>query len=59
MAKHTYTMEVEIEFEYDEDAIALTDATDLIDYYATAKVELADDRVNIIGATLSTVDNSF
>ena len=52
-------MEVEIEFEYDEDAIALTDATDLIDYYATAKVELADDRVNIIGATLSTVDNSF
>lgn len=54
MIKETYTMTIEIEYEFDDTQISAVDATDLIDYFAKADVTLDDDRVNILGATLST-----
>ena len=55
MIKKTYTMEIDIEFEFDEDEITPVDATDLIDYFAKANVELNDERINILNATLKTI----
>ena len=54
MTKGTYTMEIDIEYEFDDSQIDAVDATDLIDYFATAKVTLENDNVNILNATLTT-----
>ena len=54
MIKGTYTMEIDIDYEFDDSQITAVDATDLIDYFAKAKVTINDDRVNILGATLTT-----
>ena len=56
MIKETYKMEIEIEYEFDENEITPIDAMDVIDYFATAKVELDDVRVNILNATLTPKD---
>lgn len=55
MIKGNYTMEIDIEFEFDEDEMTAVDATDVIDYFAKAKVELNDERINILNATLKTI----
>jgi hypothetical protein len=55
MIKGTYTMEIDIDYEFDENAITAVDATDLIDYFAKAKVELNDKRINILNAELRTI----
>ena len=54
MIKERYTMQIEIEFEFDEDNITLIDATDAIDYFATADVKLDNENINILGANLTT-----
>ena len=54
MIKGTYTMEIDIEYEFDDSQISACDATDLIDYFAKAKVTLENDNVNILNATLTT-----
>ena len=56
MIKGTYTMEVEIEYEFDDEKISAVDATDLIDYFATAEVKLDNENVNILGANLSVIN---
>ena len=48
-------MEIDIDYEFDENAITAVDATDLIDYFAKAKVELNDERINILNAELRTI----
>ena len=53
MIKGTYTMEIDIEYEFDDSQISACDATDLIDYFANAKVTLENDKVNILNATLT------
>ena len=53
MIKSTYTMEIEIEFEFDDEKISAVDATDIIDYFATAEVKLGNENVNILDARLS------
>ena len=53
MIKSTYKMEIEIEFEFDDEKISAVDATDIIDYFATAEVKLGNENVNILGARLS------
>ena len=49
-------MEIDINYEFDDSQIAAVDATDLIDYFAKAKVTLRDARVNILGAALKVKD---
>ena len=56
MIKQKYTMEIEIEYEFDDEKISAVDATDLIDYFATAEVKLDNENVNILGASLSVID---
>ena len=56
MIKGTYRMEIEIEYEFDDEKISAVDATDLIDYFATAEVKLDNENVNILGASLSVID---
>ena len=56
MIKGTYRMEIEIEYEFDDGKISAVDATDLIDYFATAEVKLDNENVNILGASLSVID---
>jgi hypothetical protein len=56
MIKGTYTMEIDIDYEFDDSQIDAVEATDLIDYFAQAKVTLGDTRVNILGATLKVKD---
>ena len=53
MIKGTYTMEIDIDYEFDDTQIDAVDATDLIDYFANASVSLDDNRINILGATLT------
>ena len=48
-------MEIDIDYEFDENAITAVDATDIIDYFAKAKVELNDERINILNAELKTI----
>ena len=57
MIKGTYTMEIEIEYEFDDEKISAVDATDLIDYFAKAEVKLDNENVNILGASLSAINN--
>jgi hypothetical protein len=57
MVKGTYTMNIEIEFEFDDEEITEVDATDLIDHFAETEVKLDDWRVNILGASLSVINN--
>jgi hypothetical protein len=54
MIKGNYTMEISIDYEFDDTQIDACDATDLIDYFANAKVTLDNDNVNILNATLVT-----
>ncbi len=54
MIKGTYTMTIDIDYEFDDTQIDAVEATDLIDYFAEANVTLNDDRVNILGAKLTT-----
>jgi len=56
MIKGTYSMEVEIEYEFDDEKISAVDATDIIDYFATAEVKLDNENVNILGASLSVIN---
>ena len=44
----------DIDYEFDDTQIDAIEATDLIDYFAKANVTLNDDRVNILGVTLTT-----
>lgn len=53
MIKETYTMEIDIEFEFDDTQIDAVDATDLLDYFATANVSLNDERVNVLNVKLT------
>jgi hypothetical protein len=53
MIKGTYTMEIDIDYEFDDTQIDAVSATDLLDYFASAKVTLNDDRVNILSAKLT------
>ena len=53
MIKQTYTMEISIDFEFDDTRIDAVEATDLLDYFAEAKVTLNDDRVNILDVKLT------
>ncbi len=55
MVKISYTMEVDIDLEFDDTQIEAVEATDLIDHFANVKVELDDERVNILGAALITM----
>ena len=57
MIKKTYTMNIEIEYEFDDEEITAADATDLIDHFAETEVKLDDWRVNILGASLSVINN--
>ena len=57
MVKGTYRMEIEIEYEFDDEKISAVDATDLIDYFAKAEVKLDNENVNILGASLSVINN--
>ncbi len=57
MIKQKYTMEIEIEYEFDDEKISAVDATDLIDYFAKAEVKLDNENVNILGASLSVINN--
>ena len=57
MIKQKYTMEIEIEYEFDDEKISAVDATDLIDYFAKAEVKLDNENVNILGASLSAINN--
>ena len=57
MIKGTYTMEIEIEYEFDDEEITAVDATDLIDHFAETEVRLDDWRVNILGASLSVIND--
>ena len=57
MIKGTNRMEIEIEYEFDDEKISAVDATDLIDYFATAEVKLDNENVNILGASLSAINN--
>ena len=53
MMKGSYTMSIDIEFEFNENEITAVDATDLIDYFAKANVELNDERINILDVKLT------
>ena len=53
MMKGSYTMSIDIEFEFNENEITAVDATDLIDYFAKANVELNDERINILDVNLT------
>ena len=56
MIKGTYRMENKIEYEIEGEKISAVDATDLLDYYATAEAKVDNENVNILGASLSVID---
>jgi hypothetical protein len=47
-----HTMNIEVQFEFNDEELSAVDATDLIDYFGKAKVEVDDERINILGAYL-------